>query len=118
MEFYIRTQGDPNFNPASIDVESELGMALMQLETILFTKRGEVMGDPGFGVNLEDLIYSLNYNEDEIKSTIQQQIEIYSPLVQKYNPQILVSFYKGSVRDIAQIDIELDGAYRVGVYVN
>jgi hypothetical protein len=118
MEFYIRAYGDPNFDPYKIHSESEISMVLTQLETILFTKRGDVMGEPLLGANLEDLVYTLNYNEGQIRGLIEEQIEMFSPLAQKYNTQVSVSFFKGTVRDIAQIDIVVDSKYQVGVYIN
>lgn len=118
MEFYIRAYGDPNFDPSKIHSESELAMALTQIETILFTNRGEVMGDSYFGANLEDLVYSLNYNEGQIIGVINEQLDLYSPLAKKLGASVSVSFFKGTTRDIAQIDIVLDSKYQVGVYIN
>jgi len=118
MEFYIRAAGDPNFDPYKIHSESEIAMVLTQLETILFTRKGEVMGDPNFGADLEDLIYMLNYNEGQVRSSIEEQIDLYSPLAKKHGASVSVSFYRGTVRDIAQIDITIDSKYQVGVYIN
>lgn len=118
MEFYVRAQGDPNFDPNKIHSESEIAQLIAQIETMLFTNRGEVLGEPNFGANLEDLVYSLNYNEGQIENMLRQQLEAYIPLAQKYNTQIDIQFFKGAVRDIAQIDIVIDSKYQVGVYIN
>ena len=42
MEFYVKADGDPNFDPTSIHSESEVAVLLTQLETMLFTNKGEV----------------------------------------------------------------------------
>lgn len=118
MEFYVRADGDPNFDPYKVHSESEIAQVITQIETLLFTNKGEVLGEPNLGVNLEDLVYTLNYNESMINSLINQQINQYVPLAGKYNVQIETSFYKGTVRDIAQINISIDSKYQVGVYVN
>ena len=55
---------------------------------------------------------------DKVKKAIEDQIEIYCPLANKYGTKVDVEFTRGEVRDIAQINIEVDTKYLVGVYVN
>ncbi len=117
MELYIKTIGDPNYNNRNVHSENEIAQLLTQIETILFTNKREVLGDPGFGANLEDLIYGFNFNEFEIKRTIQEQLERYCPLSEKYNTEIDVIFSKGEVRDIAQLNITVDTKYMVGIKI-
>ena len=118
MDFYVKTLGDPNYDPTKVHSESEIAQLIVQIETVLFTNRGEVLGEPDFGCNLNDLVYSLNYNEQEIQDVVNEQFKRYVPLATKYNVNTTVSFYKGEVRDIAQIDVEIDSKYQVGVYIN
>lgn len=118
MDFYVRVKGDPNYDATKVHSESELAQLIGQIETMLFTNKGDVLGSPGFGANLEDLIYSLGYNEGQIQYVIEDQMNTYIPLAIKYNVQTKVEFYKGVVRDIAQINIEIDSKYQVGVYIN
>jgi phage baseplate assembly protein W len=118
MDFYVKDLGDPNFDVNKVHSESELAQVLTQIETMLFTNKGDVMGSPDFGANLEDLVYSLDLNEQAIQSVVREQLDSYVPLAQKYNTRITVQFYKGNVRDIAQIDVILDSKYQVGVYIN
>lgn len=118
MELYIKYIGDPNYDPNQVHVENEVQQLITQIETILFTSKGEVLGAPGFGCNLEDLIYSLGYNEHQLKSTIEGQLNAYCPLAKKYNVETKISFLRGTVRDVAYIDIAVDSKYLVQVYVN
>lgn len=118
MDFYVKTLGDPNYDPTKVHTESELAQLIGQIETTLFTNRGDVLGEPNFGCNLEDLVYSLNYNEQQVQDVVKQQLKIYVPLATKYDVKTTVAFYRGEVRDIAQIDIEIDSKYQVGVYIN
>jgi len=118
MELYIKTIGDPNFDPVKVQSNSEIAQLMTQIETILFTNKREVLGKPQFGCNLEDLVYSLNYNNKQIKETIDEQIAMFCPLAQKYNVSAEVSFVKGTARDIAYIDITIDSKYLLQVYIN
>ena len=69
MDFYVKAKGDPNYDPRKVHSESEIAQLIGQIETMLFTNKGEVLGQPDFGCNLDDLVYSLGYNEEQIQST-------------------------------------------------
>ena len=117
MELYIKAPEDPNFDSSALDIESELGQLLTQIETILFTNKGDVLNERNFGASLETLIYDFHFNEFEIKRTVNEQLEIYCPLAEKYNVEVDVSFSRGEVRDIAQINITVDTQYMIGVRI-
>jgi len=118
MELYIKHVGDPNYDPNQVHVENEIQQLITQIETTLFTNKSEVLGSPEFGCNLEDMIYSLGLNEQQIKTTIEGQINTYCPLAKKYNISPKISFFRGTVRDIAYVDITIDSKYLVQIYVN
>jgi len=118
MELYVKYVGDPNYDPNQVHNENEIQQLITQIETTLFTNRAEVLGSPDFGCNLEDMIYSLGLNEQQIKTTIESQIRSYCPLAAKYNVETKISFLRGNVRDIAYVDITIDSKYLVQVYVN
>tara|TARA_B000000441_G_C21734079_1_gene348518 strand:- start:1101 stop:1457 length:357 start_codon:yes stop_codon:yes gene_type:complete len=117
MELYIKTIGDPNYNSREVHCSNEIKQLMTQIETVLFTRKCDVMGEPQFGANLEDLIYEFQFNEYDLKREINEQITTYCPLAEKYNTNVEVSFYRGEVRDQAQIDIEIDAQYLVGITV-
>lgn len=118
MELYIKTIGDPNYDKNGVDVENELSQLLIQIETILFTNKGDVLGDSNFGADLEKMIYSFSLNEFELKRAIEDQIEMYCPLARKYDTKVDVEFSRGEVRDIAQLNITVDSKYLIGVNIN
>ena len=115
MELYIKTLGDPNYSPSEIQTKNEIEQLITQIETILFTNKGEVLGDPNFGCSLNDLIYELNANEFKIKNEIVSQLNTYCPLASKYNIEPVISFVRGEVRDEAFIDITIDSKYMISV---
>lgn len=115
MELYIKTAGDPNFNGTEVQTSDEIKQLLTQIETVLFTNKGEVLGDAEFGCSLEDLLYTLNANEYTLKNEIDQQIAKYCPLSTKYSVRVNVSFVRGEVRDEAYIDITVNNIFVVSV---
>jgi phage baseplate assembly protein W len=115
MELYIKSFGDPNYNAEDIVIENEVEMLMSQIEVILFTNKGEVLGNPDLGCNLEDLLYTFNFNNHKIKTLIQDQIAIYCPLSRKYPVEVDVVFQRGEVRDVAYIDILVNNKYLISV---
>jgi phage baseplate assembly protein W len=115
MELYIKYPSDPNYDVDQVQTNGEIEMLITQIQTILFTNRGEIMGDSNFGCNLEDLIYSYTANEHDIRATIGQQLTTYCPLANKYHVDVKVEFMKGEVRDIAFIDITIDSKYAIKI---
>ena len=117
MEFYVRALGDPGFNRDKIQQDDELSMLLTQIETILFTKKGSVLGNPDFGANLENYVYELRYNDYLIKREINEQIKRYAPLAKKYPVNIEVDFTEELNRHVMFLDITIDSKFQLGVYI-
>jgi len=115
MEIYIKVNGDPNYDSTKIVIEDEIQQLITQIETILFTRKGDVLGAPDFGCNLEDMIYTLGFAEYKIKKHIRNQLEAYCPLAQKHQVTIKITFEKGNARDMAYIDLEINNKYTVQV---
>lgn len=117
MEFYVRSLGDPGYNSDKLQQDDEIAMLLTQIETILFTKKGSVLGSPDFGANLEDYVYELRYNEYLIKKAINEQLVRYVPLSKKYPVSITVDFTEELNRHVMFLDIRVDSKFQLGVYV-
>ena len=117
MEFYIKSNNDPNFDSSKLQSESEIAQLIAQLEVVMFTRRGEVMGAPDLGCNLEDLIYELNYNISQIENEINNQIMNYVPLAKKFSVEVTDEFASGVERDAVFIDVLIDSQYLLQVLI-
>lgn len=116
-DLYLRIEGDPNYEPNQIEVQDEVVILLQQIEMVLFTDKGDILGSPNLGVDLERLLYSLTVSEGVIRSAIYNQIVNYCPLARKYKVDVSVKIYKGTARDIGVVDILIDGANRTGLVI-
>lgn len=117
MELYIKAVGDPNFNDSQMQADEEIQMLLTQIETLIFTSKGDVLGNPDFGLNIEDYVYSFRYNDTMLQGVIQEAIDRYVPLAGKFPVNVGVEFTQETERNMVFIDITIDGRYGIGLYV-
>ena len=116
-EIYIRTQDDPKYISTALEHSEEIEMLLGKILMILKTKKGEVLGDPDFGVNLEDYLCTFDLDEERIRKEIFNQITIYIPEAVIFNLKLEIKRFKGSVRDFILLDFVVDGRRSLGVLV-
>lgn len=117
MEFYVKDITDPGFNRDKLQQDDDISMLLTQIETILFTRKGSVLGSPDFGANLEDYVYELRYNDFLIKKAIEEQIDNYVPLARRYSVDVNVDFTNEVDRHVVFLDITVDSRFQLGVYI-
>lgn len=117
MEFYVKEIGEPNFSPDKLQQDAELSMLMTQIETMLFTRKGDVLGDLKFGASLEDYVYELRYNDFQLKRVITEQLNTYIPLAQKYNVELEIDYAEEIDRHAVFLDITIDSRFQLGVYI-
>ena len=106
-EIYNRDPLDPNYNPFQIETTDPVEICVGQLKMLLLTNKGEILGDPKFGMNLEDLIFSLELPESSIKKELDLFLKTYVPLFSKLGGSYTLKFFQGTQRDIATIDFTI-----------
>lgn len=91
-DFYILYRGHPRYDPLQINESEVINVIVQKYETMLFTKKGEVLGDPNFGADLLDLLYQTRVSADFVKDRINQQIQQYIPELFQTNYNLNVVF--------------------------
>lgn len=114
-ELYCRNINDPGYRPAQLETSSELEALLTKIRMIIFTTRGEVLGFPGLGLNLEEQLFEFQANTSQIQRSFYDQLAAYVPESGKYDVTIEVNFQPGEVRDFCFIDIYINGTKYIGV---
>jgi hypothetical protein len=106
-EIYMRDESDPFFKSNILEINNEMEMLFGQIKMMLFTNRGEVLGAPDFGANLEEYLFTFSVNEYSVRSMLMDQTLKFIPLAAKYQVDYDIKFSKGTVRDICLIDIKV-----------
>ena len=117
MEFYIKKDGDPRFDISQMEIDGDISEILIQIETLLFTTKGSVLGDPDFGLNLDDYVYSFRYNDNMLVGVVRDAISRFVPLSKKYNVDVTVDFTDEVDRHLVFVSIVIDAKYQVGLFI-
>ena len=116
IDVYLRLPSDPNYNSNFVEVEDSVSNFVQQIEMILTTIPGEVLGSPDFGVNLEGYLWNPYVTSGSIKNDIMTQIRKYCEYNQQSIPYtVQVNFVKGAIVDGIIIDIIIDGRKILGI---
>ena len=106
-DIYNRDPQDPNYVPYILAVTDPVEICVGQLKMMLLTDKGEVLGDPKFGLGLEALLFELNLSEGSVRKEIDLHLNTYCPLFRTLGGSYDLRFYLGTNRDIAFLDFLL-----------
>jgi hypothetical protein len=116
-ELYMRDPSDPLYQENVLEQSSEIETLLGEIRMIMFTKQGDVLGSYTFGYNLEDNLFLFNLSGENLRSRLIDMIFYYCPDAAKFDVDLTVEFFRGTVRDVCLIDIYVDGQKSIGVLV-
>jgi peptide deformylase len=115
-EIYSRDVDAPKYNDDIIEVTDKLQQLILKIENVLFTRKGEVLGAPDVGCNLDDLVFSLVLNESVIAQKINTQIQTYclNSSDGSFSVDTTVRFYSTVERNGALVDIFINEERVIG----
>lgn len=76
-DFYLRETNDPAFRPGQLEVYDDLESMIQQIKMTLFTQRGEVLGEPNFGVEVEKYLFEFSVDPFALTREAAAQINTY-----------------------------------------
>lgn len=76
-DFYTRTLDDPRFLGDRVEISDELESAIQQVKMTLFTKKGEVLGEPDFGLQFENYLFEYDIDPMSLAQEGADQINKY-----------------------------------------
>jgi len=108
-DLVIRYPGHPKYEENRIVEDDDIEVIVQKLEMILFTNKGEVLGDVNIGANLEYYLWQTRITTGNLKNKIQEQISIYIPELINLGYTLDLILYEGTLRDILYLNFVIQG---------
>jgi len=108
-DLIIRYPGHPKYDSSRIIEDDEVEVIVQKLEMLLFTNKGEVLGDTNIGANLEYYLWQTRVTTGNLKSKVEEQISKYIPELIILGYTFDVSLYEGTLRDILYLNFVVKG---------
>ncbi len=91
-DFYIRYQGHPKYVSGELIEDDVINVIIQKYEMILFTNKGEVMGEIDMGADLLLLLYETKVSASYVEEIIRDQISKYISELDSMNYTLKVVF--------------------------
>jgi len=91
-DHYIGYLGHPKFVVNKIVEDDVIRVVIQKYEMLLFTNKGELLGDSNFGCDLQKLLFETRIAKSGVKSIIVEQINQYIPEIRNINYVLDVQF--------------------------
>jgi len=118
-DFYIEYPGHPRFRDLRIIEDDVVRIILQKWEMILFTNKGEVFFNPGFGGDLERLLNETRLSAETIEADLNGQISSYISELNGVPYTLKVTFYEDPERHQEYMEVYLSLAdYEIYAVIN
>ena len=98
IDFYIGYPGHPRFKTPDIIEDDVIRVIIQKYEMIIFTNKGDLLGDPNFGANLEELLHETRLSAEVIEGDIKAQIADYIAEIDGIDYDLKVEFFEDPER--------------------
>jgi hypothetical protein len=98
IDFYIGYPGHPRFREPELIEDDVIRVIIQKYEMVIFTNKGELLGDPNFGADLPILLYETRLSAEAIEGDIRAQIADYIPEVDGIDYDLKVEFFEDPER--------------------
>lgn len=113
-EIYLRVPSDDFFQNDRLEVTDEIEALVNKIRMVMLTRKGELLGDPNFGVDLENYIFETFFDKAAIQREIQTQFALYIPEMLKYDIFTSAYLVEGEFRSDIIIDIFVNQERLIG----
>lgn len=117
-DFYIEYPGHPRYTSSKLIEDDLIRVIVQKYEMIIFTNKGDVLGEPDFGADLEKLLHETKVSSKYVEKDIIDQIMKYIPEIFSIDFKLNVVFTQDPQRhqDIMFINFQISD-YEVFAYV-
>ena len=109
-DFYILYEGVPKYNAAELVEDDLIRVIIQKYQMIVFTIKGEILGEPDFGANLDELLFETRVSESAVREVIIEQLATYVPEIfnTKYDVGVVFVQDPGNYQDMMFINLTLN----------
>lgn len=93
IDFYIGYPGHPRFRNDEIIEDEVVRVIIQKYEMIIFTNKGDLLGDPNFGANLTALLHETRVSAESVEAEIRAQISDYISELDTIEYELRVEFF-------------------------
>lgn len=106
-DHFVEYPGHPKFKVDKIIEDDVLRIIVQKYEMIIFTNKGELLGDPDFGCDLNFFLFETNVSAQFVRGLIERQIEQYIPElgIGSYTLDVNIFQDPEKYQDVMQIDL-------------
>lgn len=97
VDFYIKGQNEPKFTSDKMVEDDIIDVIIQKYKLVIFTNKGELLGDPNFGADLVLLLNETRVSEVYVENEIVEQINKYIPEINNMNYSINIVFTQDEV---------------------
>ena len=108
-DLVIRYPGHPKYEPGRIVEDDEIEVIVQKLEMILFTNKGEILGDINLGADLEYYLWQTKITTRNLQTKVDEQIATYIPELISLGYTLNVFLFEGTYRDILNLNFVING---------
>lgn len=118
IDFYIGYPGHPLYRTPDIIEDDVVRVIVQKYEVIIFTNKGELLGDPNFGADLVKLLHETRISAESVEVDIKAQIADYIPEIDGLEYELSVEFLEDPERhqEVMVVNFTLNG-YQVDAFV-
>ena len=120
-EIYCRIPSFSGYKSNIIECENSAEEILQRCRVCLGTKPGEILGDPFFGIDLEDYIFDMSVDVEEIQEKVNNLLNNYAVAGMEDEWRITTEIYFGhnttDNSDWMLLDIYLNDQKAMGVVI-
>lgn len=111
IDFYIGYPGHPSFRSFELIEDDVIRVIVQKYEMIIFTNKGDLLGDPYFGADLIRLLHETRISAESVEADIEGQILKYIPEIADVEYAVDVEFFEDPERyqEFMVVDFQLAG---------
>lgn len=77
-DLYNKLTTEVNYSNTALETDSDYDILVSKIKMILFTEKGEVLGEPTLGLSLKDYLFKYNMPVSNIKRNFYNQLSYYA----------------------------------------